>query len=90
MNQGVELYDTVIYYKGRVWTIYALSGNQEGVFAYQGLKPYETFKYDTQSNRNITYLKMDVALNCIVEGEDRIAECVKNEKIAQAKNLGVR
>jgi hypothetical protein len=88
MNQDVEPYDKVIYYMGRVWTIYALAGNHEGVFAYQGLKPYETFKYDSyQSNRNITYLKMDEALNCIIEGADRIAECVKNEKIAQAKKL---
>lgn len=39
MNQDIELYDKVIYYKGRVWTIYALSGNRDGVFAYQGLKP---------------------------------------------------
>ncbi|WP_156314037.1 hypothetical protein [Lysinibacillus sp. ZYM-1] len=53
MNQDIDLYDKVIYYKGRVWTIYALSGNRDGVFAYQGL----------QSNRNIAYLKMDEALN---------------------------
>ncbi|WP_042348679.1 hypothetical protein [Bacillus massiliigorillae] len=88
MNQDVELYDKMIYYKGRVWTIYALTENHDGVFAYQGLKPYDTFKYDSyQSNLNITFLKMDEALNCIVEGDDCIAECVKNEKIAQAKKL---
>ncbi|RXZ84618.1 hypothetical protein EBB07_00960 [Paenibacillaceae bacterium] len=89
MNQGqeVNLYDKAIYYKGRVWTIYALTGNHDGVFAYQGLKPYETFKYKSyRSDRNISYLKMDEALECIIEG-DRINECVKNEQIAQAKKL---
>jgi hypothetical protein len=85
MNQDVELYDKVIYYKGRVWIIYALSG--DGVFAYQGLKPYETFKYDSyQSNRNISYLKIDEALQCIIDG-DQIEACVKAEKKAQSKKL---
>lgn len=87
MYQDVELYDKVIYYKGRVWTIYALTGNHDGIFAYQGLKPYETFKYDSyQSNRNIAYLKMDEALQCIIDG-NQIEACVKAEKKAESKTL---
>ncbi|MBJ6360487.1 hypothetical protein ACFOQM_04060 [Paenibacillus sp. GCM10012307] len=89
MNQAkqVELYDKVIYYKGRVWTIYGLTGNHDGVFVYQGLKPYETFQYDSYSSkRNVCYIDIDEVLECIIEG-NQIEECVKNEKIAQSKKL---
>jgi hypothetical protein len=87
MNQADDLYDKVLYYKGRVWTIYALTGNYDGVFVYQGLKPYSTFQYDSyRHDRNISYIKMHEVLECIIEGE-QIQECVKSEKAADAKKL---
>lgn len=87
MIQAIDLLDKVIYYKGRVWTIYALTGNHNGVFVYQGLKPYSTFKYDSnRSDRNISYLEIQEAVGCIIEG-DQIKECVKNEKTAESKKL---
>ncbi|EPD80533.1 MULTISPECIES: hypothetical protein [unclassified Paenibacillus] len=87
MNSVEDLYDKVLYYKGRVWTIYALDGNHDGVFAFQGLKPYTSFKYDSYSHdRNISYLKMAEALECIIE-EEKIAECVHLERKADAKKL---
>lgn len=87
MNQVNELVDKVIYYKGRVWTVYAITGNQDGVFIYQGLKPYSTFQFDSySSNRNTSYLKLQEALDCIIEGV-QITECVKNEKKAESKKL---
>lgn len=77
LNQ--DLYDKVVYYKGRVWTIYALSDDQ-GVFAYQGLKPYSTFVYnENRINRNVSYISLQEALECIVDG-DKIEDCIKNEK----------
>lgn len=83
-----DLLDKVIYYRGRVWTIYAETGNRDGVFAFQGLKPpYSTFKYDSyRSDRNISFLKMQEALDCIIDG-DQITECVKSEKTAESKKL---
>lgn len=88
MNQEIELYDKVVYYKGRVWTIYALTGNNDGVFAYHGLKPYGSFRYDSdRSDRSISYFSMKEVLGLIVEDKDKIAECVEAEKIAQAKKL---
>lgn len=49
----LEFMDSVVLYKNRVWTVYSVmtaKGN-EGVFAYQGLKPFETFDYNTDSQR---------------------------------------
>ncbi|WP_175537548.1 hypothetical protein, partial [Mycobacterium tuberculosis] len=84
LNQ--DLYDKVVYYKGRVWTIYALSDDQ-GVFAYQGLKPYSTFVYnENRINRNVSYISLQEALECIVDG-DKIEDCIKNEKKAESKKL---
>lgn len=88
MSQTAEnLFDKVLCYRGRVWTIYALSGNYDGVFAYQGLKPYPSYKYDSvRSDRNISYVKMQEALECLIDGE-QIVECVKKEKAADVKKL---
>jgi hypothetical protein len=53
--------DSVVLYKGRVWTVY--STLNDGVFAYQGLKPFASFNYHNDSQRfstfkkNITYIK---------------------------------
>lgn len=80
-----DLYDKVLFYKGRVWTIYALTG--DGVFAFQGLKPYSSFKYDSNRHeKNISYIKMVEVLECIIEGE-KIAECVDIERKSDAKKL---
>jgi hypothetical protein len=59
----LELIDKVVFYKGRVWTIYSTSG--DGVFAYQGLKPFASFNYHEDSQRystfkkNISFIKND-------------------------------
>ncbi len=63
MKVTVDFIDKVVLYKGRVWTIYSTSN--DGVFAYQGLKPFDSFKYYEDSQRydsfkkNITFIKHD-------------------------------
>jgi len=87
MNQSADLHGKVIYYKGRVWTIYALTGNHDGVFAFQGLKPYTSYQYNSyRSDRNIVYVRMQDALQCIIDS-DQIETCVKAENKAQSKDL---
>jgi hypothetical protein len=84
----VELIDEVVSYKGRVWTIYSTSG--EGVFAYQGLKPFSSFNYNEDSRRystfrkNIAFIKKDEIT--ILTGDD-IQTAVKKEKVQLKKEL---
>jgi hypothetical protein len=84
----VDLIDKVVFYKGRVWTIYSTSG--EGVFAYKGLKPFSSFNYNEDSRRystfrkNITFIKKDEIT--ILAGDD-IQTAVKKEKAQLKKEL---
>jgi hypothetical protein len=84
----VELIDKVVFYKGRVWTIYSTSG--DGVCACQGLKPFSTFNYDEDSRKystfkkNIVYIKKDEI--AILTGED-IPAAVKREEKEMKKPL---
>jgi hypothetical protein len=84
----VELIDKVVFYKGRVWTIYSTSG--DGLFAYQGLKPFASFNYNEDSQRystfkkNIAYIKKDEI--AILTGED-IQIAVKKEEKDMKKPL---
>jgi|GEM_PF-7034291 hypothetical protein len=85
--QARDLIDKVIFYKGRVWTIYAADGSNTGVFAYQGLKPYSTFRYsDSHSDRAIAYISLLEASVKLIDG-DQIQECIKQEKAAESKKL---
>jgi hypothetical protein len=83
-----NLIDRVISYKGRVWTIYSYM--KDGVFAYQGLKPFASFNYSTDSQRfstfkkNITYIKYDEINILSSEG---IADAVKKEEKEMKKPL---
>jgi hypothetical protein len=78
----MDLIDQVVQFKGRVWTIY--STTNEGVFAYQGLKPFPSFNYREESQRfssfrkNIAYIKHG-EIN-ILTGEDIPAAVKKEEK----------
>jgi hypothetical protein len=60
---GAELIDQVVSYKERVWTVYSYM--KDGVFAYQGLKPFKSFDYVKESKhfdsfkKNIAYIKYD-------------------------------
>jgi hypothetical protein len=84
----VELIDKVVSYKGRVWTIYSTSG--QGIFAYQGLKPFSSFNYNEDSRRystfrkNIAFIKKDEFT--ILTGDD-IQTAVKKEKAQLKKEL---
>lgn len=89
MEVTVEFIDKTVHYKGRVWTIYAVSGNHNGAFAYNGIKPYPTFRYDSHDEFckrrfNTTYIP-DVDIK-VIEGEE-IDKCLKIEKAAEKKKL---
>lgn len=87
-DQAEQMLDKVLYYKGRVWTVYAVSGGYDGIFAYQGLKPYDTFKYDPYiSKRNISYLDMADAMQNVVDDKYLIHEYLKAERKAESKKL---
>jgi hypothetical protein len=86
--ENKELLDKVILYKGRVWTIYSYM--KDGVFAYQGLKPFKSFDYEKESKRfdsfkkNITYIRTD-EINILTD--DIIADAVKKEEKEMKKTL---
>lgn len=90
MNITIDLIDKVVYYKGRVWTIYGTSNN--GAWAYNGLKPYDTFKFRSDDHfwrerYRTTYIP-DTDIN-VIEGEE-IENCLKLEKAADKKKLNKR
>lgn len=88
MKVTIDLIDQVIFYKGRLWTVYATSG--DGVFAYQGLKPYASFNYSNDSYRFSTFRRNIISLNAdeitILSGEE-IEAAIKKEKAAEKKPL---
>jgi hypothetical protein len=79
---SVELINKVVSFKGRVWTIYSTSG--DGVFAYQGLKPFSSFNYDEDSRKystfkkNIAYIKKNEI--AILTDQDIQAAVKKEDK----------
>lgn len=89
---NMNLLDKVILYKGRVWTIYSIVTNKgnEGVFAYQGLKPFSSFNYNSDSRRfstfkkNIVFIKID-EINILTD--DDISIAVKKEEKEMKKPL---
>lgn len=87
MNITIDFIEQVVFYKGRVWTIYGTSNN--GVFAYNGLKPYPTFEFRSQddfwSSRFRTTYIPDAEIQ-VIEGEE-IEKCLKQEKAADKKKL---
>jgi hypothetical protein len=84
----LDYIDKVVYYKGRVWTIYSTS--RDGVFAYQGLKPFSSFNYNIDSQKystfkkNISYIKHDEIT--LLTGDD-IQSAVKKEQSEMKKKL---
>ena len=86
--QANELLDKVVYYKGRVWTIYSTS--RDGVLAYQGLKPFSSFDYYKDSQRyssfkkNTTYINQDEIM--FLNG-DEIKSALKKEEREMKKPL---
>ncbi|MBO0962527.1 hypothetical protein J1P26_22795 [Neobacillus sp. MM2021_6] len=88
MEITLNLMDKVVHYKGRVWTIYSTS--HDGVFAYQGLKPFASFNYNEDSRKystfkkNIVYIKNDEIT--ILTG-DEIQAAVKKEEKEMRKPL---
>lgn len=87
------LIDKVVLAKGRVWTIYATDGNyhndreNRGVWVFQGVKPYNGFKFD--SSRNYleipsNYFSLDEIV--FLEGDD-IAAAVKKMQQEEKKKL---
>ncbi len=86
MEITVEFIDKVVYYKGRVWTVYGTNPNH-GIWAYNGVKPYSTFKFDSRRHDDFrtTYIPIDDAFQ-IIEGED-IDRCLKLEAAAEKKKL---
>lgn len=88
MDVTIDLIDKVVSYKGRVWTIYSTCG--DGVFAYQGLKPFASFNYYEDSQRyssfkkNTTYIKQDEIT--LLPG-DEIQSAIKKEQLEIKKKL---
>jgi hypothetical protein len=79
------LLDKVIYIKNRVWTIYATTNN--GVFCYQGIKPYPSFKYDsTQMTLNISYFDLEDVAVSFIEGS-KIEWYMEKMKSSDKKKL---
>jgi hypothetical protein len=85
---GAELIDQVVSYKERVWTVYSYM--KDGVFAYQGLKPFKSFDYVKESKhfdsfkKNIAYIKYD-EINILTEDEIKVA--LKKEEREMKKPL---
>jgi DNA polymerase III delta prime subunit len=88
MDITLDLIDKVVLHKGRVWTIY--SSSNDGVFAYQGLKPFSTFNYNEDSRKyssfkkNIAFIKQD-EINILTDEEIKAA--VKKEERDMKKPL---
>jgi hypothetical protein len=84
----VDIIDKNVSYKGRVWTIYSTCN--DGVFSYQGLKPFASFNYHEDSKRfstfkkNTTYIKRD---EIILLSSDEIHAAVKKEAKEMKKPL---
>ena len=78
--------DKVLFHKGRVWTIYAETNN--GVFCYQGIKPYPNFQYSerTHIDLNSAYFDLEEMESSIIKGED-IDHCMKLMNAADRKRL---
>ncbi|OIJ12693.1 hypothetical protein BKP37_12905 [Anaerobacillus alkalilacustris] len=88
-----DLFDKVIYVKGRVWTIYATTGKceSEGVWAYEGVKPYPNFKFDStcpyhNEKYQISFFFKETALEGLIEGNE-IDNCMKQMKREDKKKL---
>ncbi|TCJ04882.1 hypothetical protein [Cytobacillus praedii] len=79
--------DKVVSYKGRVWTIYGTTNN--GVFAFNGVKPYPEFKFRSQDDfwRSRFKTTFIPAEDVKTLEEIEIAEYVKQEKAADKKKL---
>jgi hypothetical protein len=86
--KGIELLDKVVSYKGKVWTIYSTSN--DGVFAYQGLKPFSSFNYHEDSRKyssfkkNIAFIKQE-EINIL--NDEEIKNAVKKEEREMKKPL---
>jgi hypothetical protein len=78
--------DKVLFHKGRVWTIYAETNN--GVFCYQGIKPFPNFQYSerTHHDLNSVYFDLEEVESSIIKGED-IDHCMKSMNAADQKKL---
>lgn len=89
MEITLDLIDNVVQYKGRVWTIHSVSTGQ-GVFAYQGLKPFASFDYHKDSQRYSTFKKNTIYIKqdeiTILTGDD-IQSAVKKEQSEIKKKL---
>lgn len=81
-----DLFDKVLYLNNRVWTVYGVTDN--GVFCYQGVKPYDSFQFDSRKNNtiNTAYFPIEVIQDAIIEGEE-IEWCMKKMKTADNKKL---
>jgi hypothetical protein len=84
-----KLINKVIWQKGRVWTIYSYSGGMKpGIFCYQGLKPYPSFKYDSYRDyypkKKTSYFRVE-DLN-FIEG-DEIEKYLKQMESEDKKKL---
>jgi hypothetical protein len=81
-----NLYDKVIWAKGRIWTIYGTNETGEtGVWCYQGLKPFSSYKFDSSRRnhgRNINYfhLKDCVFLETELEQQQKLEEMETEDK----------
>jgi hypothetical protein len=82
--------DKVLFHKGRVWTIYAETNN--GAFAFQGVKPYHNFQYDSRihsTNINFTYIQEeDINPNLLEPNE--IESHLKLMSAAEEKKLTLK
>ena len=82
----VEMIDKVVFYKGRVWTVYSVSPDHKGVFAYQGLKPWPTYEHNGPNK--LTKISTYIPSNEIkvIEGKE-IDEYMSLEKKAEKRKL---
>lgn len=72
-----ELVDKVAYIKGRVWTIYATTGKceSEGVWVFQGVKPYPNFKFDSvipyhREKYQTSFFSKETVIAGLIEGDE--------------------
>lgn len=86
--ETIQLLDKVVLYKGRVWTVY--SSAEDGVFCYQGLKPFSSFNYHEDSSRFSTFKKNTTYIPIVdlqlLDGEE-ISVAVKKEEKELKKKL---
>jgi hypothetical protein len=87
MEMTTNIVGKVVLYKGRVWTVYGY--HAQGAYAFNGLKPYPEWKFDSNNNYHnyrITYIPAE-DIKVVLETEGAITAARKGEEASEKKKL---